>query len=143
MVSRRAVAFLLVVYVAAMMAEGFVPIFTHSDVQRMQERERNKGQKKSLTVQKRLDQGGLRTLAEPHGEEEDEIVQLAAPVGIGLRMNSRQLAKYRGILEELIVEALLSTQNEMPSQAVSLRETQLSLGYGSGGDHFALKLQMS
>ncbi|XP_001510662.3 promotilin isoform X2 [Ornithorhynchus anatinus] len=111
MVSRKAVAFLLVVSVAAMMAEGFIPIFTHSDVQRMQERERNKGQKKSLTVQQRSEQGGLRTLAEPNGEEEGEIIQLAAPVEIGLRMNSRQLAKYRGILEELIMEALLSTQN--------------------------------
>lgn len=39
MVSRRAVVILLVVYGMAMLAkqtEGFLPIFTHSDMQRMQ-----------------------------------------------------------------------------------------------------------
>lgn len=41
MVSRKAVAVLLVVHVAALLAsqtEAFVPIFTHSELQRMQVR---------------------------------------------------------------------------------------------------------
>ncbi|XP_074092632.1 promotilin [Macrotis lagotis] len=113
MVSSKIVATMLVVYIATMLAaqtEGFVPIFTYSDVQRMQEKERNKGQKKSLSVQQRSEEGASMALMD-FKEEENEMIKLTAPVEIGIRMNSRQLEKYRGVLEELLTEVLLSTQN--------------------------------
>uniref|UniRef100_A0A4X2LB40 Promotilin n=1 Tax=Vombatus ursinus TaxID=29139 RepID=A0A4X2LB40_VOMUR len=114
MVSSKLVATMLVMYTATMLAaqtEGFVPIFTYSDVQRMQERERNKGQKKSLSVQQRSEEEDPIALLEFNKEEENEMIKLTAPVEIGIRMNSRQLEKYRGVLEELLTEVLLSTQN--------------------------------
>ncbi|KAG8512133.1 Promotilin [Galemys pyrenaicus] len=114
MVSRKAVAVLLVVHVAAMLAsqtEAFVPIFTYSEFQKMQEKEQNKGRKKSLSVQQRSEEVGPLLLVEPTEEEENQVVKLTAPVEIGIRMNSRQLEKYRAALEGLLSEALLSTQN--------------------------------
>ncbi|KAK2526642.1 Mln [Columba guinea] len=65
MVSRKAVAGLLVVYVVSMLAEqtdGFVPFFTQSDFRKMQlqEKERNKaGQKKSLPALQRREEEGF------------------------------------------------------------------------------------
>ncbi|XP_032197254.1 promotilin [Mustela erminea] len=114
MVSRKAVAALLVVHVAAMLAsqtEAFVPIFTHSELQKIREKERNKGQKKSLVLQKRFEEVGPLDLVEPTEEEENQVIKLTAPVEIGMKMNSRQLEKYWAALEELLGEALLSTQN--------------------------------
>ncbi|XP_043858311.1 promotilin isoform X2 [Dromiciops gliroides] len=114
MVSSKIVATMLVMYIATMLAaqtEGFVPIFTYSDVQRMQEKERNKGQKKSLSVQQRSEEGDPMALMDFKEEEENEMIKLTAPGEIGIRMNSRQLEKYRGVLEELLTEVLLSTQN--------------------------------
>ncbi|XP_072497885.1 promotilin [Notamacropus eugenii] len=114
MVSRKIVATMLVIYIATMLAaqtEGFVPLFTYSDVQRMQEKERNRGQKKSLSVQQRSEEGDPLALVDFKKEKENEMVKLTAPVEIGIRMNSRQLEKYRGVLEELLTEVLLSTQN--------------------------------
>ncbi|NP_001095169.1 promotilin precursor [Oryctolagus cuniculus] len=102
MVSRKAVAALLLVHVTAMLAsqtEAFVPIFTYSELQRMQERERNRGHKKSLSVQQRSDAAAAPRPAEPTLEEENGRMQLTAPVEIGMRMNSRQLEKYRAALE--------------------------------------------
>ncbi|XP_036624346.1 promotilin [Trichosurus vulpecula] len=113
MASSKMVAAMLVIYTAAMLAaqtEGFVPLFTYSDVQRMQEKERNKGQKKSLSVQQRSEEEDPMALVD-FKEEENEMIKLTAPVEIGIRMNSRQLEKYRGVLEELLTEVLLSTQN--------------------------------
>ncbi|XP_074167349.1 promotilin [Sminthopsis crassicaudata] len=113
MMSSKIVATMLVMYIATMLAaqtEGFVPIFTYSDVQRMQEKERNKGQKKSLSVQQRSEEDPM-VLVNFENEEENEMIKLTAPVEIGIRMNSRQLEKYQGILEELLTEVLLSTQN--------------------------------
>ncbi|XP_068929578.1 promotilin [Petaurus breviceps papuanus] len=114
MVSSKIIATVLMIYIATMLAaqtEGFVPIFTYSDVQRMQEKERNKGQKKSLSVQQRSEEDDPMALMDFKKEEEDEMIKLTAPVEIGIRMNSRQLEKYRGVLEELLTEVLLSTQN--------------------------------
>ncbi|XP_051852374.1 promotilin isoform X2 [Antechinus flavipes] len=114
MMSSKIVATLLVMYIATMLAaqtEGFVPIFTYSDVQRMQEKERNKGQKKSLSVQQRSEEVDPMVFVNFKDEEENEMIKLTAPVEIGIRMNSRQLEKYQGILEELLTEVLLSTQN--------------------------------
>ncbi|XP_044531213.1 LEM domain-containing protein 2 [Gracilinanus agilis] len=78
MVSSKVVATMLVMYIATMLAaqtEGFVPIFTYSDVQRMQEKERNKGQKKSLSVQQRSEEGSPMTLMGFKKEEEREMVK--------------------------------------------------------------------
>ncbi|EAX03753.1 promotilin isoform 1 preproprotein [Homo sapiens] len=109
MVSRKAVAALLVVHVAAMLAsqtEAFVPIFTYGELQRMQEKERNKGQKKSLSVWQRSGEEGPVDPAEPIREEENEMIKLTAPLEIGMRMNSRQLEKYPATLEGLLSEML-------------------------------------
>ncbi|XP_045691617.1 promotilin [Phyllostomus hastatus] len=112
MVSCKTVAALLVVHVVALLAsqtEAFVPIFTYSEVQRMQEKERTKGQKKSLSEQQRSEEMGALDLAEPTGEKEDQVIRLTAPMEIGIRMNSRQLEKYRAA-----VEGLLSKPNDSP-----------------------------
>nr|XP_014701878.2 promotilin [Equus asinus] len=114
MVSCKAVVALLVVHVAAMLAsqtEAFVPIFTYSELQRMQEKERNRGQKKSLGLQQRSEDVGSLDPTEAAEEEGKEVIKLTAPVEIGMRMNSRQLEKYRAALEGLLSEVLLSTQN--------------------------------
>ncbi|KAG5196813.1 hypothetical protein MJG53_017191 [Ovis ammon polii x Ovis aries] len=112
MLSRKATAILLVVHAAAMLAsqtEGFVPIFTYSEVQRMQEKERYKGQKKSLSVQQRSEEVGPADPAEPR-EEKQEVIKLTAPVEIGMRMNSRQLEKYQATLEGLLRKVLPSSR---------------------------------
>nr|XP_011765725.1 promotilin [Macaca nemestrina] len=109
MVSRKAVAALLVVHAAAMLAsrtEAFVPIFTYGELQRMQEKERSKGQKKSLSVWQRSGEEGPVDPAEPIEEEGNEMIKLTAPLEIGMRMNSRQLEKYRAALEGLLSEML-------------------------------------
>ncbi|XP_066217544.1 promotilin [Saccopteryx leptura] len=114
MVSRKAVAALLVVHVAALLAsqtEAFVPIFTYSELQKMQEKERNRGQKKSLSEQQRSEEMGPLNLSEPGEEEEDQVVKLTAPVEIGIRMNSRQLEKYQAAVEGVLGKVLLSTRN--------------------------------
>ncbi|KAM5282299.1 promotilin isoform 1-T1 [Hipposideros larvatus] len=113
MVSRKAVAALLLIHVAAMLAsqtEAFVPIFTYSEFQRMQEKERNKGQKKSLSEQQRSVEVSALDPAEPT-KEEDLVIKLTAPVEIGMRMNSRQLEKYWAALEGVLNEVLPSPQN--------------------------------
>ncbi|XP_073740989.1 promotilin isoform X1 [Callorhinus ursinus] len=115
MVSRKAVVVLLLVHVAAMLAsqtEAFVPIFTHSELQKIREKERNRGQKKSLVLQKRSEEVGPLDPLEPAEEDENQVIKLTAPVEIGMKMNSRQLEKYRAALEGLLSEVLLSTQNE-------------------------------
>eukprot|EP00071_Canis_lupus_P047891 XP_022281448.1 motilin isoform X2 [Canis lupus familiaris] len=115
MVSRKAVAALLVVHVAAMLAsqtEAFVPIFTHSELQKIREKERNKGQKKSLILQKKSEEVGPLDSVEPTEEEENQVIKLTAPVEIGMKMNSRQLEKYWAALEELLSEVLLTPQND-------------------------------
>ncbi|KAF6115039.1 motilin [Phyllostomus discolor] len=107
MVSCKTVAALLVVHVAALLAsqtEAFVPIFTYSEVQRMQEKERTKGQKKSLSEQQRSEEMGALDLEEPTGEKEDQVIRLTAPMEIGIRMNSRQLEKYRAAVEGLLTK---------------------------------------
>nr|XP_012316977.1 promotilin [Aotus nancymaae] len=107
MVSRKAVAALLVMHAAAMLAtqtEAFVPIFTYGELQRMQERERNKGQKKSLSIWQRSGEEGPVDPTEPIEEEENKMIKLTAPVETGIRMNSRQLEKYQATLEGLLRE---------------------------------------
>ncbi|XP_027380905.1 promotilin [Bos indicus x Bos taurus] len=113
MLSRKATAVLLAVHAAAMLAsqtEAFVPIFTYGEVQRMQEKERYKGQKKSLSVQQRSEEVGPVDPTEPW-EEKQEVIKLTAPVEIGMRMNSRQLEKYQATLEGLLREVLPPSRN--------------------------------
>ncbi|TEA42307.1 hypothetical protein DBR06_SOUSAS1810077, partial [Sousa chinensis] len=108
--SCKAVAFLLVVHAATMLAsqtEAYIPIFTYGEVQRMQEKERYEGQKKSLSVQQRSEEVGPLDSADP---SEEEVKELTAPVEIGMRMNSRQLEKDRATLKGLMPEVLLSSQ---------------------------------
>ncbi|XP_055263215.1 promotilin [Moschus berezovskii] len=113
MLSRKATAVLLVAHAAAMLAsqmEAFVPIFTYGEVQMMQDKEKYKGQKNSLSVQQRSEEVGPVDPVEPW-EEKQEVVKLTAPVEIGLRMNSRQLEKYQATLEGLLREVLPSFRN--------------------------------
>eukprot|EP00069_Balaena_mysticetus_P022385 bmy_14349T0 len=103
----------------ASQTEAYIPIFTYGEVQRMQEKERYKGQKKSLSVQQRSEKVGPLDPAEPSEEEEKEVIKLTAHVEIGMRMNSRQLEKYRATLEGLLREVLLSSQNGKRRQGAS------------------------
>nr|Q99MP5.1 RecName: Full=Promotilin; Contains: RecName: Full=Motilin; Contains: RecName: Full=Motilin-associated peptide; Short=MAP; Flags: Precursor [Cavia porcellus]AAK07442.1 motilin precursor [Cavia porcellus] len=109
MLSRKAVAALLLVHVTAMLAsqtEGFVPIFTYSELRRTQEREQNKRLRKSLRVQQRSKAAGRLEPQEVMEEEENGVIKLTAPVEIGVGLSSRQLEKHRAVLEALLSEAL-------------------------------------
>ncbi|XP_066839187.1 promotilin isoform X2 [Anser cygnoides] len=108
MVSKKAVASLVLVYVVSMLAEqteGFVPFFTQSDFRKMQEKERNREQKKSLTP---LQQPGEEGLSEQAGADV-KTIQLAVPVKAGMWLISRQLEKYQDVLEKLLAEVLQDT----------------------------------
>ncbi|POI25407.1 hypothetical protein CIB84_010843, partial [Bambusicola thoracicus] len=112
MVSKKAVAGLLLLYVMSVLAEqaeGFVPFFTQSDIQKMQEKERIKGQKKSLTPLQQLEED----FSEQPGADVDgmKTIQLAAPVRAGMWLILRQLEKYQGVLEKLLTEVLQDTPN--------------------------------
>ncbi|XP_026510916.1 promotilin-like [Terrapene carolina triunguis] len=114
MVSRKVVASLLVVYVVAMLAEqteGYLAFFTRSDIERMQEKQRNKAQKKSLMLQKRSEGGDVTELSDVERVDEGGIIKLTAPGETGMRLDARQLEKYQHILEELLTEMLLDAQN--------------------------------
>ncbi|XP_029422840.1 LOW QUALITY PROTEIN: promotilin [Nannospalax galili] len=107
-VSGRAVGSLLVVRTAAMLAsqvEAFMPIFTYSEVQRMQEREQSKRQK-SLSPPEEAK--GVNPLDPQETTEEEGVkpIKLTAPRKIEERLTSRQLEKYPAALEGLLREAL-------------------------------------
>eukprot|EP00076_Gallus_gallus_P004581 NP_001292058.1 motilin precursor [Gallus gallus] len=113
MASKKAVSGLLLLYVMSVLAEqaeGFVPFFTQSDIQKMQEKERNKGQKKSLTPLQQLEEDDF---SEQPGADVDGIktIQLAVPVRAGMWLILRQLEKYQGVLEKLLTEVLQDTPN--------------------------------
>ncbi|XP_072212324.1 promotilin isoform X2 [Excalfactoria chinensis] len=112
MVSRKAAALLLlyVMSVLAEQAEGFVPFFTQSDLQKMQEKERNKGQKKSLTPLQQLEEEGFSEQSDA-GIDRMKTIQPAAPARAGMRLILRQLEKYQGVLEKLLTEVLQDTPN--------------------------------
>nr|XP_056701483.1 promotilin [Euleptes europaea] len=110
MVPGKVTATLLLLYMVAMLAkqsEGFISFYSHGDFERMKERERNQGQKESLTLQKRSDTRGFARLS----EDEGQVIKLIAPVEIGIHLNSKQLEKYQDVLEELLTEMLPDTQN--------------------------------
>ncbi|XP_030417220.1 promotilin isoform X1 [Gopherus evgoodei] len=116
MVSRKVVASLLVVYVVAMLAEqteGYLAFFTRSDIERMQlqEKQRNKAQKKSLILQKRSEGGDITELSDMERVDEGKIIKLTAPGETGMRLDASQLEKYQHVLEELLTEMLLDARN--------------------------------
>ncbi|NXQ64387.1 MOTI protein, partial [Anthoscopus minutus] len=119
MVSRKVVASLLLVSLLSVLAEqtqGFMPFFTQSDFQKMQEKERNKaGQKKSLSSLQQLEEEGF---SEQSGVDVNaaKTLQLfvlwlppqqALPVRAWL--TPRQLEKYQDVLEKLLAELLQDT----------------------------------
>ncbi|NXU97194.1 MOTI protein, partial [Cettia cetti] len=121
MVSRKVVASLLLVSLLSVLAEqtqGFMPFFTQSDFQKMQEKERNKaGQKKSLSSLQQLEEEGFseqsgvgvnaaKTLQED-GNSLRSLCQAALPVRAWL--TPRQLEKYQDVLEKLLAELLQDT----------------------------------
>ncbi|NXR51369.1 MOTI protein, partial [Hippolais icterina] len=121
MVSRKVVASLLLVSLLSVLAEhtqGFMPFFTQSDFQKMQEKERNKaGQKKSLSSLQQLEEEGFseqsgvdvntaKTLQEG-GNSSRSLCQAALPVRAWL--TPRQLEKYQDVLEKLLAELLQDT----------------------------------
>ncbi|XP_027551038.1 promotilin isoform X1 [Neopelma chrysocephalum] len=112
MVSRKVVASLLLVYLVSLLAEqaeGFMPLFTHSDFQRMQEKERNKGgQKKSLSSLQQLDEEG--SSEQPGvGASTARAIQQAVPVRPGMWLTPRQLEKYQDALEKVLAELFQDT----------------------------------
>ncbi|NWH64843.1 MOTI protein, partial [Geococcyx californianus] len=107
MVSKKVVVSLLLVYVVSMLAEqteGFVPFFTHSDFQKMQEKERNRGgQKKSLTSLQQLEEEGF---SQQSGVDVHKVktIQPGVPVRAGMWLTPRQLEKYQDVLKKLLAE---------------------------------------
>uniref|UniRef100_U3IC45 Motilin/ghrelin domain-containing protein n=1 Tax=Anas platyrhynchos platyrhynchos TaxID=8840 RepID=U3IC45_ANAPP len=92
-------ASLLLVYVVSMLAEqteGFVPFFTQSDFRKMQEKERNREQKKSLTPLQQLDEEGL-------AEQADADVATIQPKGCPMGPGNHQVPheKPEGVIREL------------------------------------------
>ncbi|XP_054837661.1 promotilin [Eublepharis macularius] len=109
MVPRKVMATFLLLYMVAMLAkqsEGFISFFNPGEFERMQARERNQGQKESLTMQKRSDTKGFAKFS-----EDGQVIKLIAPVEIGIHLNSRQLEKYQDALEELLTEMFPDPQN--------------------------------
>ncbi|XP_064894312.1 promotilin [Columba livia] len=123
MVSRKAVAGLLVVYVVSMLAEqtdGFVPFFTQSDFRKMQlqEKERNKaGQKKSLPALQRREEEGFSERAAADVSDVKSI-QLAVPV-LGMWLTPRQLENHRDVLEKLLAELSQDTPDGTARRLIS------------------------
>ncbi|NXN78394.1 MOTI protein, partial [Bombycilla garrulus] len=121
MVSRKVVASLLLVSLLSVLAEqtqGFMPFFTQSDFQKMQEKERNKaGQKKSLSSLQQLEEEGFSELSGVDVSAAKTLQlfvltslpppQQALPVRAWL--TPRQLEKYQDVLEKLLAELLQDT----------------------------------
>ncbi|NWY68788.1 MOTI protein, partial [Erithacus rubecula] len=125
MVSRKVVASLLLVSLLSVLAEhtqGFMPFFTQSDFQKMQERERNKaGQKKSLSSLQQLEEEGFseqsgvdvntaKTL-QVSGASEKPMRTCRGQGTLPARawLTPRQLEKYQDVLEKLLAELLQDT----------------------------------
>ncbi|NXF12915.1 MOTI protein, partial [Smithornis capensis] len=129
MVSRKVVVSLLLVSLVSLLAEhteGFMPFFTQSDFQKMQEKERNRaGQKKSLSFLQQLEEEGLSEQSSG-GVNTARSIQVhgaigghaggqgakrcpAVPVRAGMWLTPRQLEKYQDVLEKLLAELLQDT----------------------------------
>ncbi|NXA06901.1 MOTI protein, partial [Sapayoa aenigma] len=112
MVSRKVMLSLLLVYLVSLLAEqtqGFMPFFTQSDFQKMQEKERNRaGQKKSLGLLQQLEEEGFPEQSGV-GINTVKAIQQAVPVRAGMWLTPRQLEKYRDVLEKVLAELLQDT----------------------------------
>ncbi|NXE50311.1 MOTI protein, partial [Casuarius casuarius] len=112
MVSKKVVASLLLVYVVCLLAEqaeGYLPFFTQSDFQKMQEKERNKGQKKSLTSLQQLEEQDFPEQSRAEDVSKVNTIQLVVPAKARMWLTSRQLEKYQDVLEKLLAEMLQDT----------------------------------
>ncbi|NXF21510.1 MOTI protein, partial [Rhodinocichla rosea] len=109
MVSRKVVASLLLLSLLSVLAEqtqGFMPFFTQSDFQKMQEKERNKaGQKKSLSSLQQLEEEGF---SEQSGVDVNAAKTLQA-LPVRAWLTPRQLEKYQDVLEKLLAGLLQDT----------------------------------
>ncbi|NXU18665.1 MOTI protein, partial [Pardalotus punctatus] len=109
MVSRKVVATLLLVHLLSMLAgqtHGFMPFFTQSDFQKMQEKERNKGgQKKSLSSLQQLEEG----FSEQSGVDVNTAKTFQQGLPVRAWLTPRQLEKYQDVLEKLLAELLQDT----------------------------------
>ncbi|KAM6454823.1 promotilin isoform 1-T3 [Liasis olivaceus] len=104
MVPRKVIATLLLLYMIAMLAkesEGYLAFYSREDFRRMQEKEKNPTQKKSLDARDFFE----------FAEDEGQVIKMIAPVEIGIHLNSRQLEKYQDVLKELLTEMLPDTKN--------------------------------
>ncbi|XP_040472619.1 promotilin [Falco naumanni] len=121
MVSKAAPASLLLVYVVSMLAEqteGFVPFFTQSNFQKMQEKGRERGKKISLALLQQLEEKGS---SEQFGTDVNKVrtIQLADPVRAGMWLTPRQLEKYQDVLEKLLAETLQDTPDGTVRRLIS------------------------
>ncbi|NWR77363.1 MOTI protein, partial [Centropus unirufus] len=98
----KVVASLLLVYVVSVLAEqtkGFMPFFTQSDLQKTQEKERNReGQKKSLTLLQQLEEEGFSQQSRADARKV-KTIQVS-----GLWLTPRQLEKYQDVLKKPLAE---------------------------------------
>ncbi|KAL9824652.1 promotilin isoform 1-T3 [Geothlypis trichas] len=110
MVSRKVVASLLLLSLLSVLAEhtqGFMPFFTQSDFQKMQEKERSKaGQKKSLSSLQQLEEEGF---SEQSGVDVNAAKALQQALPVRAWLTPRQLEKYQDVLEKLLAELLQDT----------------------------------
>ncbi|NXL96295.1 MOTI protein, partial [Alectura lathami] len=121
MVLKKVADSLLLLYAMSVLpeqTEGFMPFFTQSDFQIMQEKERSKGQENSVTPLQQLEEEGL---SEQYGADVNRgrtiqllLVfllppQLAVPVRAEMWLILRQLEKYQDVLEKLLAGLLQDT----------------------------------
>ncbi|XP_037266491.1 promotilin [Falco rusticolus] len=121
MVSKVAPASLLLVYTVSMLAEqteGFVPFFTQSNFQKMQEKGRERGKKNPLALLQQLEEKGS---SEQSGADVNKVrtIQLADPVRAGMWLTPRQLEKYQDVLEKLLAETLQDTPDGTVRRLIS------------------------
>uniref|UniRef100_A0A8D2KVK4 Motilin n=1 Tax=Varanus komodoensis TaxID=61221 RepID=A0A8D2KVK4_VARKO len=105
MVPRKVMATFLLLYMAAMLAkqsEGYIAFYSREDFRRMQEKEKNQAQKKSLTLEEQSDTRDFPDFS----DDEGQVIKLIVPVEIGIHLNPRQLGKYQDVLEEFLTEML-------------------------------------
>ncbi|ETE71232.1 Promotilin, partial [Ophiophagus hannah] len=104
MVPEKVITSLLLLYITTMMikeSEGYLAFYSREDFRRMQEKEKNQSQKKSLDT---------RDIVEV-AEDEGQVIKMIAPIEIGIHLNSKQLEKCQDVLKELLTEVLSDTKN--------------------------------
>uniref|UniRef100_A0A8C3EYF6 Uncharacterized protein n=1 Tax=Corvus moneduloides TaxID=1196302 RepID=A0A8C3EYF6_CORMO len=96
----------------ALQTQGFMPFFTQSDFQKMQEKERNKaGQKKSLSPLQQLEEEGF--------SEQSGVDVTAQALPVRAWLTPRQLEKYQDVLEKLLAELIQDTPDGTVSGLIS------------------------